>query len=84
MRTWRRVSLLAGYFVGGLLSLLMAATLANGVVFSPTATARRYGPPQPWHGTEVDSPIGQTVGALGFAIAGCWLLWHSYKLFKQK
>lgn len=84
MSPWRRVFLLVGYVVGGLLSLLMALALVNGVVFSPTGTTRRYGPPQPWHGTEIDSPLGQTVGVLGFAIAGCWLLWRSYKLFKQK
>jgi hypothetical protein len=84
MSTWRRIFLLVGYLLGGLLSLLMAVALANGVVFSPTGAARRYGPPQPWHGTEVDSPVGQAVGVLAFAIAGFWLLWQSYKLFNQK
>jgi hypothetical protein len=76
--------LLVGYLVGALFSLLMAVALANGVALSPLGAARRYGPPQPWHVTEVESPIGQAVGFVVFAIAGCWLLWLSYKLFKKK
>lgn len=84
MSTWRRVALVFGYLAGGLISLLMAVALANGVAFSPLGTAQRYGPPQQWHGVAVDSPISQTVGVLAFAVAGSWLLWRSYKLLKQK
>lgn len=84
MSTWRRIVLLVGYLAGALVSLVLAVALANGVAFSPIGAARRYGPPQPWHVTDVESPIGQAVGFVVFAIAGCWLLWRSYKLFKQE
>lgn len=78
----RRVTQSIAYFVGGLVSLVMAISAFNGAAFLPTGGSK-YGPPRNWSANSIDSPTAQILWAGFFAVGCIWLFWMAYRRLKQ-